>query len=118
MTSSQVTIQQALEMDKCGGYSFNIYSKENQDFAKELEEEYNEKADKLKAQITEIQKFKRKLQKLPAKEFNNNLKSKKHMSDSQKKKEMIDRQNKKIAAKKQAIKDHEEEVYGKFRPAN
>jgi uncharacterized protein (DUF3084 family) len=111
------TMEQLLKFDKCDSNLFNIYSKENQDFGTELEEKYNKKVDELKTQIKAIQKFKEKIQKLSATEFNNDLKSKKHMSDLQKKEEMINRQNKEIAAKKQAIKDHEEEVYGKFRPA-
>jgi len=99
-----------------GGKEFNIYSKANQDFGKELKKQYNKKANPLKAQIQKIQKFKKQLQKLPAKDFDNKLKSKKHMSNSQKKKEMIDRQDKKIADKKRAIKDHEQKIYGPFRP--
>ena len=99
---------------KCGG-GFDIHSKENQEFGKALNKRYNQKANKLKAEIKEIQKFKTQLKKLPAKEFNNNLKSKKHMSNSDKKKHMIARQDKKIATRKQKIKDHEEEVYGMFR---
>ena len=101
---------------QCGGAKFNIHSKENQEFGKALQKRYNKKADKLKADIKVLRKFKKELQKLPAKDFNNNLKSRKHMSNSQKKKLMIDRQNKKILAKKQAIKDHELKVYGPFRP--
>jgi len=100
---------------QCGGAKFNIYSKENQEFGKELQKRYNKKADKLKADIKKIQKFKKQLQKLPAKDFDNKLKSQKNKSNSQKKKEMIDRQDKKIAAKKQAIKKHEQEIYGPFR---
>ena len=37
------------------------------------------------------------------------------MSNAQRKKEQLDRQDKKIAAKKQAIKDHEQKIYGMFR---
>ncbi len=100
---------------KCGGNPFNIHSKENQEFGKELEKQYNKKANSLKAQIKEIQEFKKQLKKMDESEFNNNLKSKKHMSNADKKKEMLNRQDKKIAAKKQAIKDHEQKIYGMFR---
>lgn len=98
-----------------GGKEFNIYSKANQEFGKKLKKQYNKKADKLKAQIKAIQKFKGQLKKLPAKDFNAKLKSQKNKSDQQKKNEMIKRQDKKIAEKKQAIKDHEQEIYGMFR---
>lgn len=101
---------------KCGGNPpFDIKSKANQDFGKELEKQYNKKANPLKAQIKAIQAFKKQLKQLPESEFNNNLKSKKHMSNAQRKKEQLDRQDKKIAAKKQAIKDHEQKIYGMFR---
>ena len=98
-----------------GGKEFNIYSKANQEFGKKLKKRYNDKADKLKAQIKAIQKFKGQLKKLPAKDFNAKLKSQKNKSNQQKKNEMIKRQDKKIAKKKQAIKDHEQEIYGMFR---
>jgi len=98
-----------------GGKDFNIYSKANQDFGKELKKQYNKKANPLKAQIQKIQKFKAALKKLPAKDFDNKLKSQKNKSNQQKKNEMIKRQDKKIADKKKAIKQAEQEVYGMFR---
>ena len=99
---------------QCGG-TFDIHSKVNQEFGKKLHKQFNKKANKLKAEIKTIQKFKAQLKKLPAKDFNAKLKSQKNKSDQQKKNEMIKRQDKKIATKKQAIKDHEQEVYGMFR---
>jgi hypothetical protein len=100
---------------QCGG-AFDIHSKVNQEFGKELQKRFNKKADKLKDDIKKIQKFKGELKKLPAKDFDNKLKSKKNMSNSDKKKQMINTQDKKIAAKKQAIKEHEQKIYGPFRP--
>ena len=85
---------------QCGG-AFDIHSKDNQEFGKALEKKFKSKENKLK--------------KLPAKEYDNKLKSKKHMSNAEKKKQMVDRQDKKIAAKKQAIKKWNHEVYGMFR---
>ena len=100
---------------QCGGVKeFNIYSKANQEFGKKLKKQYNKKADKLKAEIKKIQKFKAQLKKLPAKDFAK-LKSQKNKSNQQKKNEMIKKQDINIAKKKQAIKDHEQEVYGMFR---
>jgi hypothetical protein len=99
---------------QCGG-AFDIHSKDNQEFGKALEKKFKSKENKLKKEIEAIKKFKAQLKKLPAKEFDNKLKSKKHMSNAEKKKQMVDRQDKKIAAKKQAIKKWNHEVYGMFR---
>jgi len=98
---------------QCGG-AFDIHSKDNQEFGKALEKKFKSKANKLKKEIEAIKKFKAQLKKLPTKEFDNKLKSKK-MSNAEKKKQMVDRQDKKIAAKKQAIKKWDHEVYGMFR---